>query len=115
MNFMDYLVDETKETQILPEAAIARLREVAKLYSEPMKFEVGDLVMPRKDGFKKGQGKPHLVIAVNENAHPDFGGDAGSPSYGSVPEVRVLCFMHDSIAPYWIERGELVPHVGDGA
>jgi hypothetical protein len=115
MNFMDYLADETKETKILPEAAIARLREVAKLYSEPMKFKVGDLVMPRKDGYRKGYGHPHLVIAVNATAEPIFEADDGTPAFGLLPEVRVLCFMHDSIAPYWMERGELVPYVGDGA
>jgi hypothetical protein len=115
MNFMDYLVDETKKPGILPEAAIMRLREVAKLYCEPHKFKVGDLVTPRSDGIKKGSGQPHLVIAVRENVPLFVDGDIGDSTFGAAPEIRILRVMNGDVLPYWMERGDLVPYEGDGA
>ncbi len=60
-----HMADETSETStIIPEAAIATLRELAAIYTAPCAFKVGDIVTPRRASGMRGIGQPHIVIEV---------------------------------------------------
>lgn len=101
---------DNKKDKPLPEAIVARLREAQERWtSSKVPFEVGDLVTPRSDAPLKNIGDPHLVIAVDHNARPDFssGGEPGSFSYGRLNQIRVLSVLGDKksdlLAAFWNE------------
>jgi hypothetical protein len=93
-----------REPDILPEAAIARLREASQHYARPCQFKVGDLITPVQDSYVKGSGKPHLVIAILWNPEFRFDGDPGDVTYGARFDIRILSISPDGfMAPHWCE------------
>jgi hypothetical protein len=92
---------------ILPEAAVARLRELAANHAEQMRgsrFDVGDLVTPIAGCGLYGAGQPYLVIETHPAAAPCFvQGDIGTSNYGMRLDMRVLRLQSDKIGAFWVE------------
>lgn len=106
-------MERGEEPKILPEVAIVRLQEVAKLYAEQLhapRFAVGDIVTPRKDSTINGSGDPGIVIDVKENAQPDFSrSDSDTVRFGARFDIRVLSIRHGDAAAFWCESFEFEP------
>ena len=96
--------------KILPEAAVARLREAASRYAEMLhgpRFKVGDWVTPTQDATIKGAGEPHVVVETAQGS-PCFGKDCGTHD-GRRVDIRVLKLAGADIAPFWGESFEYEP------
>lgn len=102
--------EEGAKPRILPEAAIARLREVMPAYrADVVQFAPGDLVTPRRDATVKGTGEPHLVIDVLSglDRHYRFDqGEAGSNTWGQLIDMRVLRIDGDRTVAYWVQSAD---------
>ena len=97
---------KAKSPTILPEAAIARLRESAARYAEQMRgcrFAVGDIVTPVSDCELKGAGAPHLVIETRSGAAPEFGTGSNIHRDGARLDMRVLVIHKGNIVSLWTE------------
>lgn len=108
--------DSPRRPRISHEGQIARMRDMADRYTRENPFKVGDLVTPRKDGYTKGAGKPHLVI---ETRKTDFGydpriGKIGTPEHGNTPDMRVLSLYEDrACLAFWFCSSEFNSYVGE--
>ena len=103
---------ESAAPEILPEAAIERLREHAARYAEMLtgpRFKVGDLVKPIADTPIKGVDGPHLVVETRRVEAPQFVGNAGMNTFGAYWDTRVLCMANGCVSPFWIESYQLEP------
>jgi hypothetical protein len=111
MNLAGMLLSQSddQEPKILPEAAIARLREAATRYAEMYnngpRFKVGDIVTPIADSTLRGAGEPYLVIATLTRAEHEkcSGVDCGSTQFMPWTDIRAICISHGDIAPFWSE------------
>ncbi|WP_051949290.1 hypothetical protein [Methylosinus sp. PW1] len=105
--FLRNLAGANKSTSpsILPEAAIARLREAGERYAVGNLFRIGDIVTPRKDSDVKGAGDPHVVIETKDSSKAEFAfvGAPGSNTFGQRLDLRVLHISNDRIVPHWVE------------
>lgn len=101
---------EAATPTILPEAAIARLREFAAGYAVNP-FKPGDLVIERPDGPLKSSGLPSVVVEVRE-ADFDWTGDPCTMEYGRRCNVRVACFARrgSKLVTFWCEHTDLSPY-----
>jgi hypothetical protein len=98
--------------KIDPRAAIMRLKKTAARHLEADKgprFKVGAVVTPTADASLKGAGEPHVVVAVKKTEHNFSMGEPGSSAYGPRYDMRVVCFIPEGIAAYWVESAEFVP------
>jgi hypothetical protein len=86
-------------SDLLPEAQIARLTEVAARIAAGNPFKVGDLVTVRDDAPIKGAGKPHLVIEFIPDAQLGLG-TLGNWAFAARHDVVVLSVSGDDITPH---------------
>lgn len=94
-----------EKPKILPEAAVARLREAATHYAEALegpRFSIGDLVTSKADMNIRDSGYPAIVVDVIPGA-PRFHGDPGSIGEGRRLDMRILRVNDDMIVPFWCE------------
>jgi hypothetical protein len=100
-----------EEETILPEAAIARLREAADRYNAINPFEVGDIITPRADAPVIGTGQPHLVVKVSKAG--DFVADrqkeAGTWEAATRFDTICLCIMHGVIVSFAVSSWLMEP------
>ena len=97
--------DRNEVSEGLPEAQIARLREVSNLILKGNMFKPGDLVTVRKDAPIKGAGKPHLVVEIDTEANL-HDGEIGNWTRAARFDVILLCVSGNDIvplvAPHWM-------------
>lgn len=100
------------DRNMLPEAKIAHLREAEAHYRAGVsRFAVGDLVSPKASATLRGAGSPHIVVALRDDAAPDFNDKGvGHPGYGRIPDMRVLYLRGDNVVPVWVESWEFEPY-----
>lgn len=114
MSFAEFLHDLQEAEagpKILPEAAIARMREVAAKVASPNPFSVGDLVTPCAWASIKGAGDPHIVVEVGTLGRATNGNtEPGSVAYGAVLDMRVLSVSRDSVVAHWVESWMFEPY-----
>lgn len=82
----------------LPEAQIARLREVFTRIERGCPFTPGELVTIRKDAPINGVGKPHLIIEIDSDAGL-HNGNVGTWVYATRHDVIILAVNGDDITP----------------
>ena len=107
--------EEDKPTP-LPEAQVARLREMITAYSATTcPFKVGDLVTPRRDSPLKGTGVPHAVVATRDADYDWDCGESGDITFGMRFDMRVISVQQESIVPHWVESAGFERYVGSGS
>ena len=111
MNFAEMLAHASArlkgdKPQILPEAAVARIKEHATRYAEMMngpRFKVGDWVTPISDSCLKAAGTPQLVVEIRTHGLPFCDQPAASVVFGAHNDTRVLRMKDGDVAPFWVE------------
>jgi hypothetical protein len=110
--------NEEDGPKILPEAAIARLREVAAAYAAGCRFKVGDIVTPRASANIKGAGGPMIVVEVRTDIPRNFVApdphDVGSQAFGGRLDIRTISLRGDCIIAHWNESWQFEPYTGPG-
>ena len=114
MSFADFLADMNEAKagpKILPEAAIARMREVAAKIASPSPFGVGDLVTPCAWAATRGAGEPHIVVEIGTFGRATGGHtEPGAVSYGAILDMRVLSISRDDVVAHWVESWQFEPY-----
>lgn len=105
--------EERAKPRILPEAAIARLRELLPAYTTARApYQVGDVVTPRRDSAMKQTGEPHLVVAVlDEPVYRFDHGEVSSNGFGQRLDMRVIHINGERVFAHWVESSDVVPYV----
>lgn len=102
-------VEDRPRLTILPEAAVARLREAFVIFSEPCRFSPGDMVTPRPDSGAHGAGDPMIVLEIKSQPMVLWDqGDYGTSDFGAKIDMRVLSLTPlnaggEAMIPYWVE------------
>lgn len=86
---------------ILPEAAIERLKETAARIHAGNPFKVGDIVTVREDSPMKSAGIPHLIIGIDP-----VGYSRGSPADGQWGTAITY-----DVSFIWTDGDHVIPHV----
>lgn len=111
--------EAAESPKILPEAAIARLREAAPRFDRMAvrisPFTVGELVTPRKDGLYGGAGEPCIIVETRAQQSAYFNGPSQSGEFGAYFDTRIIRFLSDSIVALWVEGAHFGPYTGEGA
>lgn len=110
-------LDENNKNPDIPiEGKLENMRERCARYQRWLvhgcAFKPGELVTPVKGCKYSDHGEPHIVLEVRERAPEPLMsiGDAGSSSFGSRLDVRVLFRTRDDHYPmFWMESVELEP------
>lgn len=93
------------------EAMLMDMQELSKAYIKGCPFEVGDVVTPRANCNMRGEGLPHIVVAVNKDAEPHFHGDVGYSNNGAVLDIRVMNKANgDQFICHWVESYQFIPY-----
>ena len=86
----------------LPEAQMARLRDVLERYRAPNPFQVGDFVTPRAEAGIYGAGTPHIVLERLDRGEPSFTGvDTAGCRHGMRYDMRVACITATGVVGAW--------------
>lgn len=95
------------------EAQIMELRAMLERYAAPNRFNVGDIVTPRKGANIVGAGEPHIVLEVLEQPHRSWDWESGSSQFGRLLTMRVGCLANDdeSYVAYAVEHHAFEPYV----
>ena len=94
--------DEPEEPRLDPTIQLIRIQEAASRFQNIMRFKIGTVITPTKDGVYNNHGDPHLVIDVRDAPY-DFGQEPFTPLYGIRLDTRILCLRHDRVYPIWVE------------
>lgn len=104
-----YMEDDEPRQAILPEAAIARLREYETRIHAPCPFKVGDLVVPRSDApvVHGAVESPYLVIEVLAEPQRFADVDPGNwPFWSKIDVVLLYIYPTGKISvaglPHWM-------------
>jgi len=97
--------------QVLPQSVqakrlIAAFKRYKEEYVDNCPFVVGELVTPRADSTLKGQGQPHIIVAMTPAGQYAYNGNPGSTGFGRGPNIRVLCMDGEVPVPFWCESWE---------
>ena len=92
---------------------VARLMEAAQRFVTVPVFRIGDLVTPIADSDFRGAGQPHIVIAERyDDPLVSMSEPAGSSTFGTPMQIRVLCMVGDSMVTHWVEASQFERYTG---
>lgn len=101
---------ERQDKTIDPTIAVEILKTTAPRFTAPNPYKVGDFVTPRKDGYLKNAGEPHLVVEVS-NSFPRLTENHGTPSFGTTPTIRTANVTEGgSVLAFWNDHAEFDPY-----
>lgn len=105
--------DAQRERRAIPALADEMLVEAAARYAARRQFfpfRVGQLVTPRPDTTYMGAGDPHIVVEVRPMPNPAFEvSKPGNHQFGQMVDMRVLCYVGQTIASFWVESWAFEP------
>lgn len=115
-SFLQSMSGERTSSKILPEAAVARLRELWTAHASTNNYRPGEWVTIRPGVNLVGVGEPHIVLesrAKGDELIPTGGEDpqySGSQRYGAKLNVRILGMDGDEAVAHWVEHYTIEPY-----
>lgn len=93
-----------------PKIAVEILKTTAPRFTAPNPYKVGDFVTPRKDGYLKNAGEPHLIVEVADD-FPRVLDRCGTPSFGIRPTIRIANVDGGGdVVAHWADHAEFDPY-----